>query len=257
MRKLLRPSDWVLLGLAGLLDFLEEIRDPFGLIENYYQNFYGYVPFRYRKQRSYNYIWRSLKTGDINKTMINGKVYFEITSFGKEKIKRKFPILSFKNKKWDRIFRLVIYDIEEKKRKIRDLFRHKIKQLGFGKVQKSVWVSPYDFLKDFQEFLEAQHLEKEVILIETKNFHVKNLKKFAQKAWPIKKINDSYKQLYIDLLNFISLKKRHDRYEILEDIRKRIILLFLNDPFLPREFLPDDWMMEQVVSLVKKIKLFQ
>lgn len=115
-----------------------------------------------------------MKTGNIEKKIIKGNVYLELTSSGWEKIRRRFPIFIFKNKEWDRIFRLVIYDIEEENKMIRDLFRKKIKQLGFGLVQKSVWVSPYDFLKDFQEFLETHNLEEKVILIETKKFYFGN-----------------------------------------------------------------------------------
>lgn len=257
MRKLLRVSDWFLLGLAGVLDFLEEIRDPMGLIENYYQNFYGFVPTRYRKNQSYQFIWRNLKTGNITKKAVKGKVYFEITSSAKEKIKRRFPILMIKKPTWDKIFRVVIYDIEEENRKIRDLFRKKVKELGFGMVQKSVWVTPYDFLKDFQEFLQSYNLEEKVILMETRNFYIGDLKEFAQKAWSIKKINDQYKEIYNDLLNFASLKRKHDRYQILNNLRKKIVTLYLHDPFLPDEFLPVDWYGKEVIKLVRKLKIFE
>lgn len=256
MKKLLKISDWVLLGLAGFFDFLEEIKDPFGLIENYYQNFYGYVPLRFRKLRSYHFIWRSLKTGDIKKKVIKGKVYLELTSAGWEKIKRKFPLFILRNKKWDQVFRLVIYDIEEENKKIRDIFRQKIKQLGFGMVQKSVWVTPYDFLQDFQEFLKNHHLENKVILIETKNFYVGDLKEFAKKVWSLEKINKGYKEIYNALLEYKSLNKKRDRYKNLNTLRKKIIFLYLEDPFLPYEFLPDDWMGEKVRELVKELKIF-
>lgn len=48
-----------------------------------------------------------------------------------------------KNKIWDRNFRMVIFDIPEKKRKQRDLFRAKIKEMNFVKFNDSVWVYPY------------------------------------------------------------------------------------------------------------------
>lgn len=48
-----------------------------------------------------------------------------------------------KNKIWDRFFRLVIFDIPEKRRRERDLFRFKIKELGFIKFNDSVWIYPY------------------------------------------------------------------------------------------------------------------
>ena len=257
MKKIIRPSDWLLLGLAGFLDFIKEIRDPFNLLENYYRNFYGFVPLRFKKDNLYHLVWRNLKTGNIRKIIIKGKVYLELTSVGEEKIKGKYPILSLVKKSWDRIFRVVIYDIEEISRSVRELLRKKLKELGFGMFQKSVWISPYDFLGDFQEFLRTHHLTDKVVLIETKNLYVGNLKKLAKKVWKINKINGLYKSLYKALLAFKSLTKDDDRHQKLKSLRKRIIAVYLKDPFLPKEFLPENWLGEEVRKLVKELRIFQ
>ena len=63
--------------------------------------------------------------------------------------KARFLELQFKNlvlqkpKKWDRRWRLVLFDIPESKKKIRDALRRKLKELGFLEFQKSVFVYPY------------------------------------------------------------------------------------------------------------------
>ena len=46
--------------------------------------------------------------------------------------------------KWDGKWRMVIWDIPEKRRKARDLLRYELKQLGFEKIQNSVWASKKD-----------------------------------------------------------------------------------------------------------------
>ncbi len=53
-----------------------------------------------------------------------------------------------KVKIWDRHFRLVIFDIPEKQRRRRDLFRLKIKELDFVKFNDSVWIYPYPCQKE-------------------------------------------------------------------------------------------------------------
>ena len=45
--------------------------------------------------------------------------------------------------KWDKKWRMVLFDIPESKKKIRDSLRRKLKQLGFLEFQKSVFVFPY------------------------------------------------------------------------------------------------------------------
>jgi DNA-binding transcriptional regulator PaaX len=45
--------------------------------------------------------------------------------------------------RWDKKWRIVLFDIPEEKRKIRDALRKKLKNLGFLEFQKSVFIFPY------------------------------------------------------------------------------------------------------------------
>ena len=47
-------------------------------------------------------------------------------------------------RKWDRKWRIVIFDIAQLKKFYREAFRQKLKELGFFPLQKSVWVHPFD-----------------------------------------------------------------------------------------------------------------
>src|SRR3989344_4676747 len=49
-----------------------------------------------------------------------------------------------KNEKWDKKWRLYIFDIPEKNRTARDLLRRKLKNLGMFNIQRSVFAYPYD-----------------------------------------------------------------------------------------------------------------
>ena len=60
---------------------------------------------------------------------------------------------------WDGLFRVIIFDIPENRKGIREIFRKKLKELEFQQLQKSVFVSPYecrneiDFLKNVYEIV--------------------------------------------------------------------------------------------------------
>lgn len=60
-----------------------------------------------------------------------------------------------KPKKWDRKYRVVIFDISEQRKKTRDHLRGMLKSFGFICLQGSVWVYPYhcqeiiDLLKQY------------------------------------------------------------------------------------------------------------
>jgi|SRR3989344_1865053 len=72
--------------------------------------------------------------------------HYAITAKG-EKILERWRRADFmfkKPKKWDRKWRIVIFDIPEKKKKIRDEIRKILTEAGFQRLQDSVWVYPYD-----------------------------------------------------------------------------------------------------------------
>ena len=64
-----------------------------------------------------------------------------------EKLLDRYEILELKikkPKKWDGKYRMVIFDIKEGKRRVRDDLRRWLEELGFLKLQNSVWVYPYE-----------------------------------------------------------------------------------------------------------------
>lgn len=78
--------------------------------------------------------------------------------------------------RWDGKWRVVIFDIPEKRRKVRDALRRHLSQLGFYELQKSVFVHPYpcggeiEFLIEFYDARQhirqiiAQHIDNELHL---------------------------------------------------------------------------------------------
>ncbi len=53
----------------------------------------------------------------------------------------------------DGVWKLIIFDIPEKKRKVRDHLRSRLLALGFKKWQTSIWASPYMLPKEIEEEL--------------------------------------------------------------------------------------------------------
>ena len=75
-----------------------------------------------------------------------------ITEKGREKI-LKYDLDSLeikKPKKWDGIWRIVTFDIPEEERPARDALRIKLREMGFHKLHKSVFIYPYPCLSEVQ-----------------------------------------------------------------------------------------------------------
>jgi len=75
----------------------------------------------------------------------NVREKIRITDKGRARLlERHFHSLSIKRpRRWDKRWRVVLYDIPESKRKTRNALRGKLKDLGFLEFQKSVFIFPY------------------------------------------------------------------------------------------------------------------
>ena len=71
-------------------------------------------------------------------------------------------------KKWDKKWRVVIFDIPEKYKKIREIFRMRLKQLELYPLQDSVYISPFPCFREI-EFLRELYgisMKVEYLLVE-------------------------------------------------------------------------------------------
>lgn len=70
-----------------------------------------------------------------------------------------------KPKTWDGKWRLVIYDVAKPKRKLRDVFRDTLKNLGFYMLQESVWLYPYPCEKEVTFLREYYGVGSDVVYV--------------------------------------------------------------------------------------------
>ncbi|MBU3925862.1 CRISPR-associated endonuclease Cas2 [Patescibacteria group bacterium] len=89
--------------------------------------------------------WKEKEDGSIE-VVLTEKGKKHALKFNFEEIKIKEPAV------WDNKWRLVFYDIPEKKKKAREALREKLKKLGFYELQKSVFVHPFK-CKDEIDFI--------------------------------------------------------------------------------------------------------
>jgi CRISPR-associated endonuclease Cas2 len=111
----------------------------------------------------------------------DGSLTMILTDKGKQKV-ITFNIDNMeikKPKKWDGKWRIVIFDIPERKRGARDVLRETLKRLGFFELQKSVFVYPYPCQDEMDYVIEFFDLRKYVRIITAteldNELHIKKL----------------------------------------------------------------------------------
>lgn len=91
----------------------------------------------------------------------------KLTEQGKEKALLARMLLE--DEKWDGKWRIVIFDIPEKRRIARDMLRLKLKTWGFIAWQKSVWVTKKNCTKPLRDFIKQVGIKDWVMVIESDN----------------------------------------------------------------------------------------
>lgn len=91
-------------------------------------------------------MWYAKRKGFLATQEKEGKLNLVLTYKGRERllaIKRQ-TITVKRPKKWDGKWRMVAFDIPEKRRFARDTLRNALKKIGFQKLEGSLWIYPFD-----------------------------------------------------------------------------------------------------------------
>lgn len=102
----------------------------------------------------------------------DGTVEVILTKDGKQRaIRYKIDEMEIKKpKKWDKKWRVVIFDIPEKKKIARETLRNRLKELGFLELQKSVFIYPYECENEIEFIVEVFNIRSYVRFLRVESF---------------------------------------------------------------------------------------
>ena len=112
-----------------------------------------------------------------------GRETFVLTPEGRKKalfafINTETRVFKQKQSRWDGGWRIIFFDIPEKKRKYRDYLRLILKTIGFKEFQRSVWIYPYQVPAFLQELLFEENIKQYTRFITTEHIEYdKDLRK--------------------------------------------------------------------------------
>lgn len=153
---------------------------------------------RYTFSKSFNEYWQARTIDKMNfhrkiyrlnqqkyiKTYAkNENKYLKLTQKGKNKIRRYLieEIKIRKAKKWDKKWRVVIFDIPEDKKTIRNMLSRTLKRLGFIALQKSVFIYPFECFNEINQIRSIFNAKKYIqyIIAEKVETEFDLIKKFC------------------------------------------------------------------------------
>lgn len=150
-----------------ILSTLEKSTDQCVRLEDFvaHPERYAYGGWDYPlKKSSLSVAFKRLQKGGLIELVSDQKIAFRLTDKGREK-----AILSSlvdNNEKWDGKWRLIIFDVPEKRRATRDVLRRKLKDWQFVQLQQSVWGTKKNCTKILRNFIKSVGIEDWVMVVE-------------------------------------------------------------------------------------------
>lgn len=171
----LRTSEKILLGLfmagAVVTDLLDDILSDrssvYGLARGLSYENLNYFRER-RKKKLYAAFSRLLAKKLVEVERRAQERSFRLTEHGLEVLFSRFPKLKYGQRSWDGFWRLVVYDIAESEKLLRNRLRKELRHFGFKFVQKSVWLCPFAVEEELEKILKKEKLWGKLLIFKAR-----------------------------------------------------------------------------------------
>ena len=86
--------------------------------------------------------------------------FFHLTPKGRLSVLKYLHLEKLAKRKWDRHWRIVIFDIPEREKKWRERLRSRLRALGFQGLQESVYITPFSVPEELDDLLNDRGFRK-------------------------------------------------------------------------------------------------
>ncbi|MBP7966904.1 hypothetical protein KAZ66_01395 [Candidatus Woesebacteria bacterium] len=186
---------------------------------------------------------------DDNKS--NEAPSYRLTDAGFKSIALNFPVFRFTREKWDQVFRILSYEIPEKKRELRDKLRREVASWGLGPWHRSFWLTPHPIIPSLKELVSKKAEEQYIQAFESKHaFGDTDI--LIEKVWGRSKLENTYRKLFKKWHEILSKDQEKDKKMAI--VVNNYIEVLKTDPGLPKELLGDKWIGYEAINLFREIR---
>lgn len=210
------------------------------------------------EKRILNSIFKLESENCLFRSFIGKTSYISITEKGEERLSARIKFVNFLREKWDGKFRMILFDIPESDRKIRDQFRNILLELGCVCWQKSVFVTTHLIENLIAKEVKKLGIEDEVCVMLIDG-PLNDRERWVWDLWKLEPINNSYNFFISQARSLLEGKiSNYDRW-VLDCQRARFgyYILLCKEPFLPSVLMGKNYLLEKAEecygSLGKKL----
>lgn len=166
----------------------------------------------------------------------------EITKEGKKRLASAIPQYDTK-RLWDGRMYLVTYDIPEKRKEDRHMLRQYLRRIGSGRLQDSVWITPYNPIDMVRTFIEERELAGTVVVSDLGHdgaIGEEDLRSLIVRVYQLESLNDRYEAWLADA----------DRNDVDHWMAVQYLSILADDPQLPFPLLPTWWKGDRAYKII-------
>jgi len=176
---------------------------------------------------------------------------YRLTEKGYRLLCLEFPFFRFLKEEWDGRWRIISYEIPERKREIRDRLRREMRGWGLGPWHRSFWLTPHPIIENLRNLVYGREEEKYVQAFEaTHVFGDLNL--LVEKVWQKSELDKKYRELFKKWHSILSGQKNNET-KMKEVVASYVELLRL-DPGLPQSLIGKRWIGFEAFSIFKEVR---
>ena len=177
---------------------------------------------RYNSQTIRKAIQNCIARNQLRRTRAPTGRSLEITDIGRKRIQEKIP--TYKEKRpWDGYLYLVSYDVPIKANAKRDILREYLKKIGCGKLQDSLWMTPYNPTGIIDAFVDEEDIPGTILvskLGKDGSIGDEDRQTLIERIYGYKKLNERYEEFINQYTNKNAVSKTQlslDYHIILRD----------------------------------------
>jgi phenylacetic acid degradation operon negative regulatory protein len=195
-----------------------------------------------------------LKDGLIEKKDIEsgqGGPMYKLTEKGFYRIALEFPSLRFLRDEWDGMWRIISYEIPEKKRHLRDRLRREMKGWGLGPWHRSFWMTPHPVISSLRDLVYGREEEQYIQAFESTHMFG-DMDVLIEKVWNKSELEKRYKELFKTWHNALSEDK--SKTDKMKEVVYNYVEILRDDPGLPPSIVGRKWISLEAFNIFKEIR---
>ena len=170
---------------------------------------------------------------------------------GRDELALDFPYVRYINTPWDGIWRIVSYEIPEKRREMRDRLRREMAGWGLGPWHRSFWLTPHPIIDPLHLLIRGKDEAQYVQAFEA-DHKLGDREVLIEKVWGKTTLEAKYKELFKRWHEILSLEE--DKLNKFSKVLTHYVNMLRIDPGLPRELVGDQWIGYEAYTIYREIR---